>query len=251
MKRKFILIAFMIAIVPILLNACELLPDISETSEESHEKDYDTVQTNEVETAYHPYLAITAEEWAWLNEYYSDQDITAVKVYDYGAVSSESLSELLEKDINSALCYVIWGSTEDVVTKLHVYDGDVCPSHHGYSVENSSFGDFTLVNSLIDILDTQCYLYEVICLDGSWMHMGTVNYLITDQGVFVKYYSSPIAEALIFTEDEYRSLAAAYENFCREDLESERDPMLDGPLYSIQFHDFIKDEALLEKYSKP
>lgn len=93
----------------------------------------------------------------------------------------------------------------------------------------------------------QCFLYEIVCFDGQVAYMATVNYLITDQGVFVKYYSSPTTEPLVFTEDDYQFLVDAYKQFLA-DPEMNSDP--GNPFQaSMKFHDFIKDNALVEKYS--
>ncbi len=233
-----------------LLTACQKEPyDSLAGSDTQNESD-----TQEI-LVYTPYDEITDDEWERLHEYdrsYDHVDLadkTIVKSYSYAGVTSRPIDEVMsQKNIMNSV--VIYNVLEDGVVLDSDRDGALRENTRDFD-QISFFADFKYVNSTIDILNTQCFLYEVISFDGSGVHMGTVNYLITDQGVFVKYYSSPIAEALIFTEDEYRSLAATYENFCREDLESERDPTLYGPVYSIQFHDFIKDEALLEKYSKP
>jgi len=235
-------------IVLFMLSACDVVFDGFVTSEDSHN---DITQTDELETSYTPYLPITEKDHERLEEYYSDRDITAVKVYAYGAISSEPFSKIVEKDIENALCYVIWESPENLVSKLWVHNGSSSLNNYSYTVENSPFRDFALVNSTVNILDTECFLYEVVCLDGSLMQMPTINYLITDRGVFVKYYSISKTQMLTFTEDEYRTLAAAYDNFCQETMEGRGNQEEDGLPINLEFHDFVENEALLEKYGEP
>ncbi len=55
-----------------------------------------------------------------------------------------------------------------------------------------------------------CTVTEVVCFRGLTSGLGNVVYLCTDVGTFVRYYSDEGADAIEFTEAEFREAVAAY-----------------------------------------
>ncbi|MBO5042558.1 MAG: hypothetical protein J6D87_06290 [Clostridia bacterium] len=257
--KKILMNVLLVALI-MISTACQYssnnLQSETQETDEIETQEPDEIETQEpLETLYEPYLAITSEEWKLLNRIDQDHDDitlagkTVEKICAFAGVFEEDFAEVLTGNIQAGLRYIILGDLEEEAIQVLVdEDGVANIRHYNYAVGDSFFADFKLINSSLEMFGKQCFLYEIVCFDGQVAHMATVNYLVTDQGVFVKYYSSPTTEPLVFTEDDYQFLAAAYEKFI-DDPTMNSEP---GNVFqaSMKFHDFIKDNALVEKYSQ-
>lgn len=114
--------------------------------------------------------------------------------------------------------------------------------------ENALFlNDFSFVDTNVYIFDRLCHVKEVICFNSNYME-GILNYIVTNEGTFVKYYEKTQSEAIVFEENDFIIKADAYHAY-RIDPETSHDK--DGNLlYGFTtFKSFLSDAQLVNKYT--
>ena len=61
-----------------------------------------------------------------------------------------------------------------------------------------------------EILGKQCKISQIVGFDEGHSHKGTAIYVVTDQGIFVRYYPDYISEGVWLTEQDYQTYAKAF-----------------------------------------
>jgi hypothetical protein len=56
----------------------------------------------------------------------------------------------------------------------------------------------------------ECHITGIYCFDDSASQGGTVVYIATDNGAFVKYYDWAMSKAMLLSEQEFQTLGKAY-----------------------------------------
>ena len=115
-----------------------------------------------------------------------------------------------------------------------------------YIVHRSAFNDreYTYMNDIknmttvIQICGIECEVERIACFDLESSTFGTLVYLDTDKGSFVRYYANYMAPAIEMTEGEYQLLAEQYCIFL--------DSLPDDVGGSMNFAEFIKNPIIVE-----
>ena len=70
--------------------------------------------------------------------------------------------------------------------------------------------DIQKMSSKMLILGNECEILQIVTFDGYTSHQGTLTYVDTDKGMFVKYYPDQLSEGSWFTEEDFRKYAKPY-----------------------------------------
>ena len=69
------------------------------------------------------------------------------------------------------------------------------------------------------ILGNECEILQIVTFDGYTSHQGTLTYVETDKGMFVKYYPDQVSEGSWFTEEDFRKYAKAYYEYISQSVQ--------------------------------
>lgn len=188
-------------------------------------------------------IDMSAEMITVVNHQLSNEDIGALKEAEiYGLVPDEQLifrvpvlkvfDELFSSTIGEPLeirlatakannkskqnytDYVVFDNLPYVVTEFrHNSDTMVIADRERYALTVPTY--ITDIMSLPEGLAEKenCVIEGIYCFDASSSYFGTAVYLKTDKGVYVRYYEEPTSEAVLFTEDEFRTKGALYYDY--------------------------------------
>ncbi len=251
MKKTLVLILILLCM---LLSACYTQPTNTVDSEQESKQIYTEAMTEtmtETETTYQALSEVSFQEKEMLfdTQRYSDNmedlvlnDKKIVKLYSLNNFGSEyqSLDARLEQcEDKRDFHYLAIG--EDAY-KVSLLENGTVYFQRKYDGAKSFWNEFDMVNTDVVIFDTTCHVNEVICFDD--MYDGTVNYIITDQGIYVKYYLGGLLdEGRLFTDTDFQLYHTAYTIYVDETREDRYET---GGL--CVFASFLKDEVLVEKY---
>lgn len=213
-----------------------------------------TTAVNDVE--YEPCVTISAEELEILHDVENYQSgMEGITLADQKIVKTYALYWWIHGPWEE--CIAIGEESREFGTVRYITLTDefyeVCISGDGtvslietYDSESPFIKDLQSVGSDVMILDKLCHINEVICFNGETTPMyveGIVNYIFTDQGTYVKYYSDVHSEAVVFEEAEFERYRKAFYAF-------RSDPEVSQNEGSEPFDRIIYDEELFEKYSQ-
>ena len=118
------------------------------------------------------------------------------------------------------------------------------PSTLGVYVLQNSKPEFTYLTDIKDMTKTikicgvECEVKRIACYDKDSSHFGTLVYLDTDKGSFVRYYATSMAPAIEMTEAEYQVIAEQYWNYLIS--------LPDGIGGGTSFAEFIKNPIIVD-----
>ena len=100
----------------------------------------------------------------------------------------------------------------DEIVRVQIYQNDgaviVCRSPRRPTAYAT---DISNMSTDMEISGIQCRINDIYCFDGFSSMAGALVYLVTDKGVYVRYYESSASEGSIwYTEEEFRKYAEAY-----------------------------------------
>ena len=138
-----------------------------------------------------------------------------IKVYNsiYWEVSDQSINNIiLRADLAVAIDYIVLGNEDVRLTKLKI-DDDVTMGISNIDADCNFIEDIKSMSINTDILGDRCRIKNIVCFDAFSSYDGASVYVITDKGIFIKYYSDPLSEGMWFSEDEYSRYAIAYHKY--------------------------------------
>ena len=77
--------------------------------------------------------------------------------------------------------------------------------------------DIQNMEATTEILEQSCKISNIVAFDGYTSFSGAALYVISDKGVFVKYYKDQNDEGSWFEEDDYRNWAKEYNEYLTSD----------------------------------
>lgn len=170
------------------------------------------------------------------------KDKPILKVYNeiYWNLANKSLAEIVETaEKNEFNCdnYVVF---DEVPFNVCVFKSDKSVAvKKVYDFVPRYIKDIQNLNATSELLNKECKIEGIYCFDASSSYFGTVVYLKTNNGVFVKYYKNADADALVFTEDKFADYAVDYYEYITSDEVNYNE--FGEPLYSsdMGFSSFI------------
>ena len=108
--------------------------------------------------------------------------------------------------------------------------------------------EYTYLNDIMnmtvntEICGVKCQVERIACYDLEAAHYGTLIYIDTDQGVFVRYYDDFAAPAIEMTEEEYKIRAEQYRNYLYS--------LPDGIGGGTSFAEFIENPIIVDPPAK-
>lgn len=84
------------------------------------------------------------------------------------------------------------------------------------------------IDDTVTILDNIVKVNNIFCFDSLNSHTGAAVYLITDNGVFVKYYEQSTSEAVCYSEEDFRLFMSEYYHFltsCEHNYNENGEPL--------------------------
>ncbi|MBR5767091.1 MAG: hypothetical protein IKX86_00245 [Clostridia bacterium] len=151
------------------------------------------------------------------------KDYPILRVYNsvYWEYASNPFNEFMSKVLSSDskkqhhLRYVVFGREVFSVVMLKWEDGSVTigkARDYDDSVP-SMISDIINLQETIEVDGERYTIKNIYCFDETSSFKGAVLYLITDSGIFVKYYENESAEGMLFTEDDFRIKASEYHRY--------------------------------------
>lgn len=91
------------------------------------------------------------------------------------------------------------------------------------------------------VYDGEIYsIEEIYCFDGTTSQDGIVEYLVTNDGIFVEFFGDIYSEGIVFTEKDFRNLAKKYYSYTTSynyNYNEHGEPLYGG---RISFLDFVE-----------
>ena len=211
----------------------------------------ETEESQNPEDIYVPVFPVSEEEREILynaNNYnsemntinFADEPVIKTKL-DYWWLYG-SMEECLEAQ-RGAFRYMFMG--DEAYEVLIETDGMVSLVDE-YALSDPFIKDLQSSGSNAMVSDKLCYVYEVICINGCADPIyleGIINWFVTDQGVYVKYYEDAKAEGVVFEVEEFERYRKAYYAF-------RRDPAVSEKMGVEPFTEILNSKELFEKYSQ-
>ena len=111
--------------------------------------------------------------------------------------------------------FVVFGDNLFRIT-LWEYDGQIRIAKR-YDYDDSSIPtylrDLLQADDTVTISGNTVKVKNIFCFDSLNSHTGAVVYLITDIGVYVKYYEQSTSEAVCYSEEDFRKIMSEYYQF--------------------------------------
>ncbi len=212
--------------------------------------------TSAEEEVYQPYVQMTPEQ---LNVLYQEElyapNMEGIVLKDRPLIKTfvrvlwwifdGSIQEHLQKLENISDVHYV--TMDDVMQEVYVDQSGKVTFRKTYDASTLFLQDFKAVNTTIELLDQPCYVYEVICVDTTQDNDGFINYIITDKGIYIKYYPliyplQPLPEVMTFSEADFMMYLNAYRAYLSG---PEWDPQADG---SCTLAGFMTNQELLQRY---
>ena len=216
--RKFvcILLIVIIAMLPMF--------SISATEEDSNETSIDPELGRILVDAFDTSERESLQDKNIYHETVSDlviADQPIVKIYDefYWNKSHLPLEDLLDASKNEDSDYIIFDKSPMRIRKAFtggIYNC-VLLTMSRESDDVNFINDIQNMEANTDILGQSCKISNIVVFDGYTSFSGAALYVISDKGVFVKYYKDQKDEGSWFKEDDYRNWAKEYYEYLTSD----------------------------------
>ncbi|MBQ7603880.1 MAG: hypothetical protein IJU75_02895 [Clostridia bacterium] len=168
------------------------------------------------------------------------------------ATFNEFMSRVMASDSKNQhhFSYVVFGSEVFSVAVLKWEDGSVTigkARDYDDSIP-SIISDIINLQETIEVGGERYTIKNIYCFDGTSSYEGAVLYLVTDSGIFVKYYENENAEGMLFAEDDFRTKAFEYNRYITsyEHNYNEKGEALSG---FVSFAEYLDHAPTLRNHS--
>lgn len=143
---------------------------------------------------------------------FSEKPIVIIYDHVYWEYSYLSLHDVLSNmPVQSSMDYAVFGDKTMRVRKALVYGQKIPQIVISSEPADANFiNDIGKMSSKMLILGNECEILQIVTFDGYSSYAGTLTYVDTDKGMFVKYYPDQVSEGSWFTEEDFRKYAKAY-----------------------------------------
>lgn len=172
---------------------------------------------------------------------FSEKPIVIIYDHVYWEYSYLSLHDVLSTmPVQSSMDYAVFGDKTIRVRKALVYGQKIPQIVISSEPADANFiNDIQKMSSKMLILGNECEILQIVTFDGYSSHQGTLTYVDTDKGMFVKYYPDQVSEGSWFTEEDFRKYAKAYYEYISayENNYAENGQGLNGNISLLEYID--------------